>query len=85
MQGLINPRRMRHRVTVVPLRVSVCLSVTKLMATYLVCESKMWCYKVPYGVPNALFVWISLKTFVLQLQHHLLILSFLTSPEPAIT
>ena len=29
------------------------LSVTKLAATYLVCESKVQCYKVPYHVPNA--------------------------------
>ena len=38
---------------------SVCLSVTTLTATYLVCESNLQCYKVPYGVPNAGFVWIS--------------------------
>ena len=50
---LINPRRMRHRITVVVLCVCVCLSVTKLTATYLVCESKVQCYKVPYGVPKA--------------------------------
>ena len=30
---------------------SVCL--TKLITTYLVCESKIWCYKVPYGIPDA--------------------------------
>ena len=43
------------RVTVVGLSVclSVCLSVTTLAATYLVCESNLQCYKVPYGVPNA--------------------------------
>ena len=39
------------RVTVVVL--CVCLSVTTLAATYLVYESKLLCYKVPYGVPNA--------------------------------
>ena len=40
---------------------SVCLSVTKLAATYLICESKVQCYKAPYGVPNACIVWILLK------------------------
>ena len=41
---------------------SICLSVTTLAATYLVCESNFRCCKVPYGVPNAWFVWISPKT-----------------------
>ena len=41
--------------------VSVRLSVTTLAATYLVCESKLQCYKVPYGVPNSWFVCISQK------------------------
>ena len=43
------------RVTVVGLSVcpSVCLSVTALAATYLVCESNLRCCKVPYGVPNS--------------------------------
>jgi hypothetical protein len=49
---IINPRRMRCRVTVVVLCVylSVCLSVTTLTATYLIYESKVRCYKatVPY-------------------------------------
>ena len=43
----------------------MCLSVTKLAATYLVCESKLQYYKVPYGVPNACIVWILLKTLYL--------------------
>ena len=57
---LINPQRMRRRVTAVVLCVcvcvcvcvclSVCLSVTKLAATYLVCESKVRRHKDPYGV-----------------------------------
>ena len=47
---VINPRRMRRRVTVVVL--CVILSVTTLAATYLVCESNLRCYKVPYDVPN---------------------------------
>ena len=42
-------------------RVSVCSSLTKLAATYLVCESKVQCYNVPYGVQNAWIVWISLS------------------------
>ena len=41
---------------------SVSLSVTTLAATYLVCESNLQCYKVPYGLPNAWFVWILPKT-----------------------
>ena len=40
----------------------VCLSVTMLAATYLVCESNLRCCKVPYGVPNSWFVWNSPKT-----------------------
>ena len=38
---------------------SVCL-LPKLAATYmyLVCESKVRCYKVPYGVTNAPIVWM---------------------------
>ena len=44
---------------------SVCMSVTFLAATYLICESKMRCYKVPYGIPNAWFVCISLKPLCL--------------------
>ena len=54
---IINPRRMREgygsRSVCVCMCVSVCLSVTTLTATYLVCESKLRCYKVPYGVPNS--------------------------------
>ena len=34
--------------------VCVCLSVTMLTATYLICESKMRCYKVPYGLPEGM-------------------------------
>ena len=44
---------------------SVCLSVTTLAATYLVFESNLQCCKVPYGVPNPWFVWISPKTLCL--------------------
>ena len=47
---VFNPRHMRQRVTVVFLCVYVCvfLSVTKLAAIYLIYESKVRCYKVPY-------------------------------------
>ena len=46
---------MHQRVMVVILCVcvSVCLSVSKLTATYLVGESNVWYYKVPYGISNA--------------------------------
>ena len=47
--ALINPRHMRCRVTEAVLCVCV---VTKVTATYLVCESKVRCYKIPYGVPK---------------------------------
>ena len=49
--------------------VIVCLCVcinTKLAATYLVCESKVRCYKVPYGISTSCIVWISLKTLFLE-------------------
>ena len=51
---LINPRRMRCRVTVLGLcvGVSVCLSVTVLAATYLIFKSQMKCRTVLYGVFN---------------------------------
>jgi hypothetical protein len=57
-----------ERVTVVILCVylPVCVSVTTLTATYLVCESKLRCYKIPCGIPNACVVWTLLKRFVLQ-------------------
>ena len=41
----------------------VCVSVTTLAATYLVCKSKLRCYTVSYGVPNVCIVWNPLKTF----------------------
>ena len=41
---------------------SVCLSVTKLAATYLACKSKLRCYTISYGGPIACIVWIPLKT-----------------------
>ena len=40
----------------------ICVSVTKLAATYLVCGSKVQLCKVPYDVPNTCIAWISLKT-----------------------
>ena len=64
-EGSLEPRltfgfEASARVTVAVL--CVCLSVTTLAATYLICESKLRCCKVPYGVPNTWFVWISQKT-----------------------
>ena len=44
---IVDPQCMRVTV-VVP-----CVCVTKVVATYLVYKSKVWFYKVPYGVPNA--------------------------------
>ena len=44
---------------------SVYLSVNSLTATYLVCESKVWCYTVPCDVPKVCIVWISPKTLCL--------------------
>ena len=41
------------------------MSDTKLAATYLVYESKVRCYKVPYAIPNVCIVCISLKTLCL--------------------
>ena len=57
---LINPRRLRHRVTVVILY--VCVSVTTLAATYLVYMSQVRFCRVLYGVFKVLVVWLSLKT-----------------------
>jgi hypothetical protein len=39
----------------------VVLCVTTVTATYLVFEYEVWYYKLPYGIPNASIVWISLK------------------------
>ena len=50
--NMINPRHMHEGYGSHSVCVCVCLSVTTLTATYLVCESKLQCYKVPYGVPN---------------------------------
>ena len=53
LEIFINPRRMREGYGSWFVYLSVCLSVTMLAATYLVCASNLRCYKVPYGVPNA--------------------------------
>ena len=46
---------------------SVCVSVsiTKLTAIYLICESKVQIYKVPYSVLNACIMWTSPKMLCL--------------------
>ena len=49
------------RGTVVVLCVCVCLSVTALAATYLVCTSKLRHHRVPCGLLKLWIVWISLK------------------------
>ena len=49
VDNIINSRRMHEGYC----SRSVCLSVTTLTATYLVCESKLRCYNIPYGIPNA--------------------------------
>ena len=46
----------RVAVVVLCVCVCICVSVTTLTATYLVCESKMRLYKVPYSVPNICIV-----------------------------
>ena len=64
---IFNPWRMRCRVTVVVLCLSVCLSVcvsvTTLAATYLVNMSKVRQYTVSCGLLQICIVWTSLKTF----------------------
>ena len=64
---LVNPRRMRRRVTVVVLCVcvsvclSVCLSVTTKSAAYLIFTPQTKFYRVLYGVFNVFTVWLFLK------------------------
>ena len=43
--------------------VCVCLSVTALAATYLVCMSKLRHYRVPCRFLKVFIAWISLKIF----------------------
>ena len=65
---LLNPWRMRCRVTVVILCVcvcvclSVCLSIAAKSAAYLVFTLQTKFYRVLYGVFNVFTVWLSLKT-----------------------
>ena len=63
MHARVNPRRMREDYGSRSL--CLCVSITKLAATYLVCKSKLRCYRIPYGVPNACIEWIPLKTLCL--------------------
>ena len=53
LEIFINPRHMHKGYDSWFVCLSVCLSVTTLAATYLICESNLRCCKVPYGVPNA--------------------------------
>ena len=48
-----NPQRMHEGYCSRSVCPSVCLSVTTLTVTYLVCESKLRYYMVPYDVPNS--------------------------------
>ena len=58
---LINPRRMRCRVTVVVQ--CVCVSVTMLATTYLICMSKVGHHGVPCRLLKICIVWTSLEMF----------------------
>ena len=58
---IINPGRLREGYGACMYMYLFCMFVTTLPATYFVYKSKVRCYKVLYGVPNACFVWISLK------------------------
>ena len=58
--GLINPACAVGAITVVVLW--VCLSVTKLAATYLVHTSQVRCHRVAHGIFKTSVVWVLLKT-----------------------
>ena len=58
---VINPRRMHEGYYSRSVCLSAYLSINLLTATYLVCESQAWCYKILYGVLSACIVWILLK------------------------
>ena len=60
---LINPRRMCEGYGSRFVCVSVCLSVTALAATYLVCMSKLRHHRVPCRLLKVFIAWISLKIF----------------------
>ena len=59
--SMFNPRRMRRRVTVVVLCVSLCLSVTTKSVAYLVFTSQTKFYRFFCGVFNIFTAWLSLK------------------------
>ena len=61
--AIINPRRMRKGYG--SRFVCVCLSVTALAATYLVCMSKVRHHRVPCRLLKICIVWTSLKMFCL--------------------
>ena len=60
---IINLRRMREGYGSHFVCLSVCLSVTALAATYLVCMSKLRHHRVPCRLLKLCIVWISLKIF----------------------
>ena len=63
----INPRHMceGYGSRFVCVCLSVCLSVTALVATYLVCMSKLRHHRVPCRLLKVCIMWISLKIFCL--------------------
>ena len=85
MHHMINPRRMRRRVTVVVLcvRVSVYLSFTTKSAAYLVFTSQSKFYRVLYGVFNVFTIGFPWKCFVQEFWHHFPVTRPLPSSFPS--
>ena len=77
---IINPRRMRRRVTVVI--VCVCVSVCLLSQNQLPTSflRRKQFYRVLYGVFNVFTVWLSLKRFVQELWRHLPVTAAFLAP-----
>ena len=71
--NIINPLRMRSRVTVVVLCVclSVCLSVTTLVARELISTVQACCQPNQHDTSKVFNTWISLKRFVQKLWRYL--------------
>ena len=59
----------------------VCLSITALTATYLICKAKVRYHRILYGVLQICNVWISLKTLVQKLWRYLLTTAAFHIPE----
>ena len=86
LRALVNQRRMceGYGSRSVCVYQSVYLSVNSLAAIYRVCKSKLWCYTIPYGVPNAWNVWILLKTLCLPVLASFADGKLLTFPKAAL-